>query len=129
MKTVPGHIKSQLHKILLTGNAMKGKRFDESRPYAELWGAGGLFGYEQEGQTFNPDGSLMGEPAAAEPEAEAEERTEPEEPEEVAPLPRFTYAQLSRKGDAELRTLVEIAGGTWSTRSRAIAYLQAAPDK
>jgi hypothetical protein len=110
---------------------MKGKRFDESRPYAELWGAGGLFGYEQEGQTFNPDGSPMGEPAAAEAEAEAEadERADLEEPEEVAPLPRFTYAQLSRKGDAELRAMVEIAGGTWSTRSRAISYLQAAPDK
>jgi len=102
---------------------MRAKRFDESQPYAEIWGAGGLWGYEQDGVTYNPDGSPMGEPASA----EADEGTDPEEPQsetEPEPMERLTYAELSRKSNSELQTMVELAGGTWTTRSRAITYLQ-----
>jgi hypothetical protein len=29
---------------------------DRQRPFAEIWGPGGLAGYEQDGRRFNPDG-------------------------------------------------------------------------
>jgi hypothetical protein len=110
---------------------MRGKVFDPSKNFGEIWGAG-LEGYEQDGVRYNVDGTPYEEEDPV--EEEVEDRKE-ENHKEQQPRPRGRPPltdrqrnfrdQMSDKTDTELRTLVEVAGGHFTSRAAAISYLEA----
>lgn len=91
---------------------------DRSRPYGEHWGSVGLSGYTQDNREFGLDGKPIEPPPKlpARP-AKAGATPAPKATPKAAPSPD---GDLS---DDELRTKVEIAGGVWSDRAAALAFL------
>lgn len=102
--------------------------FDPSKPFGEIWGAG-LQGYEQDGIRYNVDGTPYEEEVLADDEHQEDEHEEHQpRPRGRPPLTdrqRSFRNEMSDKTDTELRTLVEIAGGHFTTRAAAISYLEA----
>lgn len=96
------------------------RELDRSRPFAEVWG-NGQEGYEQDGLAFDMQGRLIGEePAAAPvPKPAARKQASPS----AKSVPSDPANGFAAKSDDELRTLVEIAGETWTDRAAAIALL------
>ncbi len=89
-------------------------------------GVPGGSGYTQDHRQFGLDGKLIGEAAGDLPKSTAKaSRGKP------APAPKPTHApaaiadkpSLAALPDNELRTMVEIAGGTWTSRAAALAFL------
>lgn len=121
------------------------RTLDRTRSYAETWG-NGMTHLEQDGFRFNVAGNLLpDEPGEwVEPAAETPAEVEPEaEPVPMSPgdKRRATWAakrakaeseavadgpvpELADQSDDELKTLVDIAGGTWKDRDAAIAFLR-----
>lgn len=93
---------------------------DRSRDYAEVWSAGGQFSYEQDGRLFGADGRER-DVAAENPPlgagASPASESAPAAADVEAPTP------LDRLSIADLKTMVEIAGGEWKGRAAAIAFL------
>jgi hypothetical protein len=102
------------------------RMLDRRRPHAEVWSATGQFSYEQDGCLFEPGGrprdaaaGLMVETATEttdadnfdDPVTESLALTPSDQPVESLP-------------DDELRTIVEISGGRWTTRAAALRFLR-----
>lgn len=103
---------------------------DRRRDYAEVWGAGGEFHYEQDGRQFRLDGQPreQAEPpvrVATKAPAAPKGKTAPKSaPKAAATAPKAEPSpDLVKLPDADLKTMVEIAGGEWTNRSAALAFL------
>lgn len=100
---------------------------DRSHPYGEVWGAG-LQGYEQDGRMYRLDGEPF-EPEPAKPKAgkpgKIAAAAEQPPASGTPPEPALPSAppDFAEKSDEELRALVDIAGGEWTDRAAAIAFL------
>lgn len=129
------------------------RTLDRARPYGETWG-NGMVCLEQDNLRFNVAGDLLpdepGEWVGSQavrvtqegvfvPEAEPEPELAPMSPadkrratwaakkaqaEAEAPVAVASSGDLTALADDSLKTLVDIAGGTWKDRDAAIAFLQ-----
>ena len=82
-------------------------KFDESKPYSCVYGAGGIQSYEQNGLMYSPRKKLI--EGQAVPEAATAE-----------PLPDYTTFHWKK-----LKELVEENSGTWIDKASAIEFLTA----
>jgi hypothetical protein len=99
------------------------KTLDRTRDYGEVWGATGHAGYVQDDCEFGIDGTLKfpEQPIAVELAAPARQ-AEPKIAGKKGATPASAAAPVERSDD-ELKTMVEIAGGTWTDRAAATAFL------
>ncbi len=98
---------------------------DRSREYGELWNAVGHAGYVQDGREYRLDGKPNEPDVPAKAPAAA---TRPARPQPTAAAKATGTVAAGavipdEHTDAELKTLVEIAGGSWAGRASAIAFL------
>lgn len=101
-------------------------KFDRSRPYGEVWGSVGLASYEQDGRQYRIDGQpIEPEPEAAPATPAAEHAASHKHGHKHSRKPGPTETPPAEPPDDELKTMVEIAGGVWTDRAAALAFLQA----